>query len=398
MRSLLERIGRRAVETRSHPGYRGLASVTIVACLALSGAATAATLTPTTTADQFDLVADAECSLREAVESANLNADFGGCVAAGVYGDDVIELAAATYVLDVGPAEPSFGFDNSVGDLDVTPEGVERLDVLGQGATVTVVERAAMADPSRIFDIDFLALVRLADLTIRNGLDDELGGGIYAGGFELTLERVVVRDNTVSGVEGALGGGIFAETEVLVLVDSQVVDNRVEIDDPEIFCFLGVGGGGIFGIVGLAPEVPGITIGPAAGGAVSSPATVPEESGLLVERTTVSGNQATTPSADCLGVGGGAYLVDLSAFAPELVGSQRIVNSTFSGNNSGAGGGLVIEGSGCECEQSSGPAALAENRVRWRERAGLRRGAGALTAEGAKRDEAASRAWRGGRR
>jgi CSLREA domain-containing protein len=359
----------------------------------------AATLTPTTTTDQFDLVADAECSLREAVESANLNADFGGCVAAGVYGDDVIELAAATYVLDVGPAEPSFGFDNSVGDLDVTPEGVERLDVLGQGAAVTVVERAAMADASRILDIDFLALVRLADLTVRNGLDDELGGGIYAGGFELTLERAVVRDNTVSGVEVAFGGGIFAETEVLVLVDSEVVDNRVELDDPEAFCFLGLAGGGIFALAGLAAEVPGIVGATTVGGAARAAATVPEESVLLVERTTIAGNQATSPSADCLGVGGGAYFVDLSAeLAPGLVGSQRIVNSTFSGNSSDAGGGLVIEGSGCECELLGGPEALPGDRVRSFERVGRRSRAAAVTAEGVKRGEAASRAWRGGRR
>jgi CSLREA domain-containing protein len=126
---------------RSMPGAGVLAVVTSLLAatlLAAAGGAAAATLTPTTTADQFDLVADAECSLREAVESANLNADFGGCVAAGVYGDDVIELAVATYVLDVGPAESSFDFDNSVGDLDVVPDGVERLDVLGQQSVLEI--------------------------------------------------------------------------------------------------------------------------------------------------------------------------------------------------------------------------------------------------------------------
>ena len=124
---------------------------------------------------------------------------------------------------------------------------------------------------------------------------------------------------------------------------------------------------------------------------------MPEESVLLIERTTVAGNQATTPSADCLGVGGGAYFVDLSAFAPELVGSQRIVNSTFSGNSSGAGGGLVIEGGGEEI----GAAAIAqppEDRVSWRERGGRRGRAGGSRSVGAVRGDAASSAWRGGRR
>ena len=53
---------------RSMPGTGALACAAVL--LTVAGGAGAATLTPTTTTDQFDLVADAECSLREAVESA----------------------------------------------------------------------------------------------------------------------------------------------------------------------------------------------------------------------------------------------------------------------------------------------------------------------------------------
>ena len=312
-----------------------LLAVLVLVLLLLPAGARAATLTPTTTADQYDLVADAECSLREAVESANLNADFGGCVAAGAYGDDVIELAAGTYSLTLGPTESPVGIDNSVGDLDVEPGDVERLDFLGEGAAVTTIERAS-AEEFRVLDVIFPSRVRLADLTVRNGLvADDFGGGIYSEGFELTLERVVVRDNGVVGGGFAVGGGIFVESEVLSLVDSEVVDNRV--DPGEAFFPFSVAGGGIFAFVGQEPLA-------CECGLLAEAAVPPTASSLNIEGSTISGNQAVGNPGGDVALGGGAFLVDFSQLSnPALVGPQRIVNSTFSGNSADGGGGLVID-------------------------------------------------------
>jgi len=45
-----------------------------------------------TTADEFG--SGGSCSLREAVQSANGDADFGGCNSSGIYGNDVINIPA----------------------------------------------------------------------------------------------------------------------------------------------------------------------------------------------------------------------------------------------------------------------------------------------------------------
>ena len=62
------------------------------------------------------------CSLREAVQSANDNADFGGCTHSGIYGHDTIRiLNAGTYAVNRG-TEPTIAEDANVyGDLDIIP-------------------------------------------------------------------------------------------------------------------------------------------------------------------------------------------------------------------------------------------------------------------------------------
>ena len=53
----------------------------------------------TTTADEFGTPTG--CSLREAIQAANNDAAFGGCIAGN--GDDTITLQALTYILTIGP-------------------------------------------------------------------------------------------------------------------------------------------------------------------------------------------------------------------------------------------------------------------------------------------------------
>jgi uncharacterized repeat protein (TIGR01451 family)/CSLREA domain-containing protein len=299
--------------------------------LALPGQA--ATLTVDTANDEWDAVPDAECSLREAVESANRDEDFGGCVAVGIYGDDVIDLPAGTYGLTLGPAEPVFELDNSVGDLDVTTPGFfgppplarvgepdrglvvgGSVTILGAGTETTIIERQS-AEVFGIFEI-FPNTVVMEDLTIQGG-EQELGGGIHAA-VDLTLRRVVVRDN-VARSEFPDGGGI-SNVGRLELTDTWITDNQVIVVAGVEGCDVGYGGGLSFENLGG-----GFFIGPFA------------ES--LIERTTISGNQVVVdPSCgveEGFGFGGGAAIGNFA----EL----RIVNSTVSGNNAPFSGGLDFE-------------------------------------------------------
>ena len=75
-----------------HPIRRSRRAAWTVACLAaVASALPGATITVTTVAD-VTVGNDGHCSLREAIEAANIDADFSGCPAGD--GADVIEFSA----------------------------------------------------------------------------------------------------------------------------------------------------------------------------------------------------------------------------------------------------------------------------------------------------------------
>lgn len=289
-----------------------------LAVLLLAVPAGAATLTVDTPVDEFDLTPNGTCSLREAVESANQNADFGGCVGDGTYGDDTILLPAGIYGLSRSPAEDFLDLDNSVGDLDVASGGGtltsslrgalrldrgifvgESLEILGAGAATTIIERVS-SEIFGIFDTFFPSSLRLVDLTVRGG-EQVAGAGIFAD-FDLSLERVVVRDNVARAVDA--GGGGLVVFGALTLVDTLVTSNQVVLEDP---CDVGpdTTGGGIIAFA----------LGP-----------------VLIERSTIS-NNAVTGDPGCEGFGGGLGILG-------GLGLVRVVNSTVSGNSAPLGGGI----------------------------------------------------------
>ncbi len=97
-----------------------LVTAALVGCviaLALAGPASAATVAPTINADEYDNSPNATCSLREAVQSANANMNFGGCMATDLpYGTDTIALGDGTYNPDhLRAAEP-----NAAGNIHIS--------------------------------------------------------------------------------------------------------------------------------------------------------------------------------------------------------------------------------------------------------------------------------------
>ena len=78
--------------------------------------ASAATIKVTTQGDEFGSGGSKKCALREAIQAANTNAKFGGCVKGK--GSDKISLGGGTYKLSI-EVDDSTEDANVEGDLDV---------------------------------------------------------------------------------------------------------------------------------------------------------------------------------------------------------------------------------------------------------------------------------------
>src|SRR6266508_3552518 len=121
-------------------GISRLAVLVAAAALLLivPGSAQAATIAPNTTADEYDAIPDATCSLREAVQTADTNSNFGGCVASGGFGTDTVQLPTGTYMLTI---DPTGGDLNDSGDLntfsdmtiEASPGAAPTIDATGNG-------------------------------------------------------------------------------------------------------------------------------------------------------------------------------------------------------------------------------------------------------------------------
>jgi len=237
----------------------------IVALFTL-GDAHAAAITVNTATDDFGSNLG-NCSVREAIQSANSNADFGGCDSIGFYGDaitDVITLSSANYTLTrIGTDDT-----NNSGDLDID----SRVRIEGVSAANSVI-RGDTTDPDddrhRLMHIFGDGVVVLNDLTLRDGLEN---GSTAAGGLRTeqgtttTLNRVTVTANTAGGNAGGIrnfgimtindslisnnqtldslngGGGIFNSfNATLTLNNSRVLNNTVNTSSTGT-----AGGGGIY--------------------------------------------------------------------------------------------------------------------------------------------------------
>ena len=330
--------------------------------LTLSAPASAGTISVTTTVDQRD--GAAPCSLREAVDTANADANLGGCADANPAAADTIKLDGGDYNLRRAGAEDA----NASGDLDVT----ESLAIAGAGADVTGIDGNGAITGDRVLQISsgtltisaltvhdgragagggisaeagttlkltngtvsgnetfnsgggiFGDTVTLTNSTVRNNSGTVVGGGIFARGTA-TLTGSTVSGNTVLGMEVG-GGGIYANTAKLT--NSTVTANRASAveptSSPRAF------GGGIFattanltdstvsGNEATVDSGPGPPAGPSIGGGISGPS-------ATLTRSTVSDNTAGTD-------GGGIFAT-----------TANLTDSTVSDNSAGAGGGGIF--------------------------------------------------------
>jgi len=203
--------------------FRVAIGSTLVATLALvyfpseETAAAPATLVVNSGADAVDLspgngqcaTAAGTCTLRAAIQEANAVNDH-----------NTIEVSASTYVLSlIGAGEDAA----ATGDLDITAP----LSLVGAGAGKTVVDGNGS---DRAFHVlapidteQSPGNVSLSGLTVRGGVTEEDGGGIYSvSDGRLTLDAVTVTGN----VSMSDGGGVHTATGTLHVRNGSVVSNN----------------------------------------------------------------------------------------------------------------------------------------------------------------------------
>ena len=297
-------IGARRTSQRSLVGAALAALLIVAAVIAPAAPAYAAgTIAVDTTVDEFG--AGPSCSLREAIQSANTNTNFGGCIRSSTP-PFTINLGAGTFVLTIPGNEDL----NAAGDLDILASGTI---IAGAGAASTTIQQTT-AD--RVIDVNptvaasFSASISNLRITGGNTSSSFGGGGILAGDSNgagtVTLNSVTVDGNTASA--GAGGGINLASRGNLVISNSTIANNTASSTSSGQ-------GGGIF-FLAQGPEQ------------------------LTITNSTISGNRAARAAA-ATAVGGGLH-------ASATGGTVTILRTHFVNNRAadtlraptGAGGAI----------------------------------------------------------
>jgi len=166
----------------------------LVACtLTVVRIAGAATYAVNTTADMEEGagtvgngicdVGGGQCTLRAALQEANFASNA-----------DTITIPAGTYTLSVSDT------GDGSRDLDV----LNPVTITGAGPLLTIID-ANMG--SGVLDVE--APATISNLTLRNGLESTIGGGLYA--YSDTPVVIAVRDAQITANRAGHGGGVFVD-------------------------------------------------------------------------------------------------------------------------------------------------------------------------------------------
>ncbi len=148
------------------------------------------------------------CSLREAIITANANAD-----------ETTIMLPAGTYNLSIAGARE----DNAAtGDLDIT----QRINLLGANRENTIIDANQI---DRVFDV--FAGSSLINVTIKDGqVTNENGGGVRSTTSGIFLNNVIVINNTVVNGNGGGAAGLVGISNSVVRNNSAVSGGGLAIE------------------------------------------------------------------------------------------------------------------------------------------------------------------------
>ena len=282
-----------------------------VMCLALASAARAATLTVTTTGDPDNgtgdcATTDVSCSLREAVNQANL--DGGG---------DVIMLPSSTTAYTLSKGTLTF-------TADVTIDG--------GGASGTTI---SAGNTSRIITVEAPAAVIVGGVTVEdgNGSGDRGGAAEVDAGAALEFSSSILSSNSAVN-----GGGAIEDNGTLDVEESSLTSNI----SPS-------GAGGAIEVDGSGTNVVSATVvdsdisgntASTSGGAITEQSfnSAPGSTSVTVTASTLSGNTAYT---------NGGAIMDSEANDPA---NLTVTDSTLEGNKAAVQGGALYIGNGPNAE------------------------------------------------
>jgi CSLREA domain-containing protein len=174
----------------------------------------AASITVTTTDDEYNPAMGAGCSLREAIQAANDNTDFGGCApdaASGAYGDDTINIPQGTYTIAAFTA-PTDDDDNAIGDFDVESSIIFEGEVDTNGNPLTIIDGDNQSTIFHVFNNAASNItVEFNNLTISNGNPDD---GIYIesygnnGDITVNINNTIISGNSYGIYNATEDGGV----------------------------------------------------------------------------------------------------------------------------------------------------------------------------------------------
>jgi CSLREA domain-containing protein len=304
-----------------------VAAAPAIVCAAVApAAASAATINVTTTSDT--VANDMQCSLREAVNTANSNTltNAQGCTKGDATAPDTIVLGAGNYALGGASGDDS----NASGDVDVSDSSTGGLTIQGLSPAQTTITAVA---GDRALHLLGGTLV-LQNLTVTGGTPPG-GDGTGDGGAmkvnasaanSLSLQATTVNGGHATGN----GGGIYAGTAATLSLAASTVSGSTAAGSN--------GGGGIEALGALTLTGSSVdanqataALGTAAGGGIyAGPGAAVTAS---ITDSTVSGNSSLHSD------GGGIYRSN---------GNLSLANSTVSGNhaNEGGGGGVFFDNFG----------------------------------------------------
>lgn len=308
----------------------GLAAATAV--LFTATPAGAATLSVNTAND----TSVSNCTLRDAVASANANGNVGACAGSGAYGADAIQFNLPNpSTITLGSLLPSIN-----GALTIAGPGAAWLTISG-------------ADAFQVLDANS-GVISVSGLTISHGRCTVCqGAGVHiSSSGSLTLDSVVVDANTTAVSDPmdafAEGGGIENNGGTLRVVLSAVTNNVVTASGASMQN--GASGGGIMNRGKLSLERSTVsgnqTSATGIGGMSTTNSTgagVMVNGATTVSQSTVSGN---TVAASGGGMSNSPGAAGIQTFNNPGVVSLSIDRTTISGNASAGTGGILYQSSG----------------------------------------------------
>jgi hypothetical protein len=331
-------------------GRWGISLTAVAAALLLApSAAGAATIIVTSPNDT-----GGGCTLRGAIESANANAELGGCHAGSAVEKDVIEfalLSGATIHVEGTALEAIEG----------------KTEIHGPGASKLTVDAGG---DFRVFALEAAAEAKIAGLVITGGGGSECTAGcgiLNPEGSVLTVEGVRLEGNEAAssallgpGQPGQAEGAAIYNAGTMSVTLSTLAENAVVADTGEVA--VSAWGGGIRNVGSLTvdrstiaensvlADLPGGQSAIAAGGGISNVGT------LVVERSTIAGNsaEAALGSVENLAEGGGIANA-VAAGAVVIRGSTVTDNSVTAADASpfARGGGIFVDGTSASIGSST---------------------------------------------